>query len=78
MTHTDTERAIERNQFLDITKDIAIICVIITHFCISEYLRKKLLFGFTVDMAVPLFVLISGYVSAASFERRNIISVESA
>ena len=68
----------KRNQFLDIIKALCIVFVIITHDTISEETRLKLLFNFWIDMAVPLFMIISGYVYALSFERNGIAQIQQA
>ena len=65
----------KRNTFLDIIKAFCILFVIITHDTISEETRQKFLFNFWIDMAVPLFMIISGYVYAASFERNKISEI---
>lgn len=65
----------KRNTFLDIIKAFCILFVIITHDTISEETRQRFLFNFWIDMAVPLFMIISGYVYAASFERNKISEI---
>lgn len=62
----------QRNQLLDALKGICIIFVVITHFRWTEEMRLLLLFPFTIHMAVPIFMLISGYVYAASYTRNNV------
>lgn len=70
--------SMKRNNFIDTLKGICIIFVVITHFSWSNEERLHLLFPFWIDMAVPVFMIISGYVYAASFERKQINSIESA
>lgn len=65
----------QRNQTLDALKGICIIFVVITHFHWADDMRLRLGFPFIIDMAVPVFMLISGYVYAASYERNNISTV---
>ncbi len=67
-----------RSPLLDTLKGISIIFVIITHYPFSELARKKLLFPFWIDMAVPMFMLISGFLYAASYERSCIQNLKSA
>lgn len=50
----------KRNHFFDVLKGIAIILVIITHYWWSDYERQFFLFPFLIDMAVPVFMLITG------------------
>ena len=64
-----------RNQLLDIIKGIMIIFIIITHFNFTypnEY--RKYGFFFWIDMAVPVFMIISGYLYAMSFLNKNVNS----
>ena len=68
----------KRNQFLDIIKAFCVIFVIITHDSISTSFRLKTLFPFWIDMAVPMFMIISGYVYAISFERNKIAAIQDA
>ncbi len=65
----------KRNQFIDVLKGICIIFVIITHYNWSNAARLKYFFPFWIDMAVPIFMIISGYVYANSFTRKNIDSI---
>ena len=64
-----------RNSFLDIIKAFCILFVIITHAQISGSFRLCALFPFWINMAVPLFMIISGYVYASSFERNGISEI---
>lgn len=61
---------------LDIFKGVLIVFVIINHSGISDEKCLKLLFPFWVYMAVPFFMTISGYVSALSFKKNNIIYIK--
>lgn len=65
----------KRNHFIDVLKGICIIFVIITHYAWSDTARLNYLFPFWIDMAVPIFMIISGYVYANSFERKEIRSI---
>lgn len=51
-----------RNSALDILKGICIIFILITHFRWEESDRIRFLFPFWIDMAVPIFMVITGYV----------------
>ncbi len=62
----------QRDHFLDVAKGIAVILVIITHFSWEESERLRYLFPFWVSMAVPIFMIISGYVGTASYEKKGI------
>lgn len=63
---------IKRNKQLDIIKGICIIFVIVTHFAWTTNERLKYGFPFWIDMAVPIFMVITGYVSAASYEKKKL------
>lgn len=66
----------ERNRFIDVLKGILIIFVIILHFPYSVLETQKYLFPFHISLAVPCFMLISGYVSALSLQKRGVEKVE--
>lgn len=68
----------QRNHFFDIAKGIAVLMVIVTHYSWSESERLQYLFPFWISMAVPVFMIISGYLSAASFERNQINRMDEA
>lgn len=62
-----------RSNFLDIIKGLMIIFIIITHFKFeypSDYLKYG--FVFYIDMAVPVFMIITGYLTALSLQTKNI------
>lgn len=63
----------ERNRFIDFVKGIAIILVLFNHYEWAEgSFVGTHLYNFLVCMAVPIFMLCTGYVSAASFSAKNI------
>lgn len=68
----------ERNSILDILKGICIVFIVITHFSWTAEERLKYLFPFWIDMAVPTFMIISGYVYAVSYKRNGINDILSA
>lgn len=61
-----------RKPVLDILKGLCIIMIIITHYGWSEKTRLCGLFPYTVDMAVPVFMIISGYVFSNSYIKKGI------
>lgn len=63
---------------LDILKFICIVMVIVTHYEWTDEQRRQLLFPYWIDMEVPVFMLISGYLGAMSFERHKIDNIEKA
>lgn len=65
----------ERNRLIDIYKGICILFVIFTHYCWTDIQCKKMLFPFWIDMAVPMFMIISGYVTAMSYDRKGCTSL---
>lgn len=67
-----------RNRSIDFIKGICILFVIITHYSWSSFERQKYLFPFWIEMAVPLFMIISGFVYTESYKKSNIKSFEEA
>ncbi len=63
----------ERNHFIDIAKGIAIILVLFNHYewAAGSFVGTHLYY-WLVCMAVPVFMLCTGYVTAASFESKQI------
>lgn len=64
---------LNRNRNLDFLKGLMIILVIITHssFAVSHRDNSPF-FPIVVDMAVPVFMIISGFVNTASGEKWNV------
>ena len=67
---------VTRNHAIDCLKGVCILLVLITHYPWSAQARLKLLFPFCIEMAVPLFMIISGYVYAKSYDRYHAVSIE--
>lgn len=67
-----------RNHTIDLLKGICILFVVVTHF--SWMGRERLVAGFPfwIDMAIPIFMLISGYVNGLSYKRKEIKSLDEA
>ena len=62
----------KRSNFLDIIKGLMIIFIIITHFRFAypdDYMKYG--FFYWVDMAVPVFMIITGYLIALSMKNIN-------
>ncbi len=63
----------ERNHFIDLAKGIAIILVLFNHY---EWQKGSFvgthIYYWLVCMAVPVFMLCTGYVTAASFEAKSV------
>lgn len=75
---SNTPKLKTRNHFIDVIKGFAIICILITHCKFTDGERNLFLFPFWVEMAVPLFMIISGFVYTKSFESRRITSFKQA
>ena len=69
---------VERYKSIDFLKGICILFVIISHYAWSEKERLILLFPFWIDMAVPIFMVISGFVCAKSYMKRKVESISEA
>ena len=65
---------IERNHAIDLIKGVCIVFVIVTHAQWSTEERQVYLFPYWIDMAVPVFMIISGYVNSLSYQRKRISS----
>ena len=61
----------KRNQFIDVIKGICILLVILTHFDWIEAERLKCFFPYWMNPAVPIFMIISGYVFTESYKKRR-------
>lgn len=60
-----------RIALFDILKGIAIIMVCITHFGWERQERIDLLFPFWISMAVPIFMIVTGYLTSASYDKKG-------
>lgn len=60
----------------DYLKTIAILMIVVTHLSFSEITRKNLRFPYWIDMAVPIFFIISGYVYSLSADKRKLESIK--
>lgn len=63
---------------LDLLKGICICMVIFTHMNWSSEDRANMLFPWWIDMAVPVFIIISGITFTISFERQGLQKLEDA
>ena len=63
------------NRFVDVLKGICIVFIIITHLPWSDEQRLYYLFPYWINMAVPIFMIISGYVYALSYKRNQVTSI---
>lgn len=68
----------QREQMPDILKAVCIIFVITHHNTWSPEEWNAYFFPFWIQMAVPIFMIITGYVGAKSFERNGIASLSKA
>lgn len=71
-------RNASRIQFFDTLKGLCAILIIITHYAWSDGERLAMLFPFWIGMAVPVFLIISGYVLSNSFAQHKITTMEEA
>ena len=58
----------ENNRTIDFLKGISILLVLITHYAWTEEQRLNILFPYAIDMTVPVFMVVSGYVGAIPLE----------
>ncbi len=68
----------KRNSFLDIIKGICIMFVITTHYTWTKTQREDMLFYFWIGMAVPIFMIITGYVYTKSYRKNEITGLAQA
>ena len=64
-----------RKHNLDFIKGLSILFVIITHYSWNINQRLSMLFPFWIDMAVPMFMIISGYLFALSYQKKGCVTV---
>lgn len=67
-----------RERHIDLFKGILIIFIVVTHFAWEDEERLRFLFPFWIDMAVPLFMMISGYAFVRSYEKSNVKTLSDA
>lgn len=72
------KREENRNPFWDLLKGVLILNVIILHSPAADPVRHWILFPFVLEMTVPMFLVISGYVSAKSALRSGLDTLEEA
>ena len=68
----------ERYHSIDFLKGICIVFIIVTHYAWEDSERLRYLFTFWIDMAVPIFMIMSGYVYTKSFLKKDIGTLEKA
>lgn len=68
----------KRNASVDFLKGIAILMVIVTHLGFTADQRKYFAFPFWIDMAVPVFMMLMGYVMSMSYARHGVDSLRDA
>lgn len=66
----------ERNRTIDFLKGICMLFIIVTHFSFSSEQRKWAGFAFWIEMAVPTLMIITGFLWACSYERKNIQNLQ--
>ncbi|MCM1404381.1 MAG: hypothetical protein NC133_02670 [Prevotella sp.] len=67
-----------RNRAIDLLKGVCILFVVITHFSWTANERLMLGFPFWINMAIPIFMLVAGYVNTLSYLRKNITGLDQA
>lgn len=67
-----------REKMVDVLKGLCILLVCFTHYAWSDEECSAMLFPWWVDMAVPIFMVLSGYVYARSADKKGINSLSQA
>lgn len=67
----DNLLASKRLSYLDFYKGICILFVIVTHYDWTNQQRMIFFFPFWIEMAVPVFMVITGYVIAMSYQKHG-------
>ncbi|MCR5640228.1 MAG: acyltransferase [Lachnospiraceae bacterium] len=67
-----------RNRFLDILKGLAVLFITATHYDFTDWNRLDYFFPYWIDTAVPIFMLISGYVATLSYRKSQVETIEQA
>ncbi|MBD5456788.1 MAG: acyltransferase [Lachnospiraceae bacterium] len=73
-----TDNQTERYHSIDFLKGICIVFIIVTHYAWEDSERLRYLFPFWIDMAVPIFMIMSGFVYTKSFLKKDISTLEKA
>ncbi|MBR1423116.1 MAG: acyltransferase [Ruminococcus sp.] len=68
----------DRNRTVDVLKGIAIIFVLFTHYEWTPEQRKIFIFPYVINMSIPIFMIISGYVYSLSQSKKEIHHLEDA
>ena len=71
-------RHIQNFYHVDFLKGLCILFVVITHSSWSNMQRLNYLFPFWINMAVPIFMIVSGYLYAHSYSSKEIYNLEQA
>ena len=70
--------ASNREGIIDAIKGMCILFVCFTHYAWEGVERRAMLFSWWIDMAVPIFMVLSGYVYEKVIIRKNINSLSQA
>lgn len=65
----------QRNQFLDFLKGVAILCVILIH-NLPDMIQKETLSWYHIGQAVPIFMVVSGYLGYAKYAKTQTIQIK--
>ena len=68
----------ERNHTIDVMRGFAILLVVITHYGWTDEERLIPVFPYLIRMAIPIFMILSGWTHALSFEKKQIRSFDDA
>ena len=68
----------EHNHTIDVIKGIAILMIIYTHYEWTQEQRNSLFIMFVVNMAIPVLMIITGYVYSLSMSRKGVAHAEEA
>lgn len=65
----------QRNEFLDFLKGVAILCVILIH-NVPDMIQKETLSWYHIGQAVPIFMVVSGYLGYAKYKQTHTIEIK--
>ena len=68
----------ERSRHIDFIKGLCILSVLIQHYAWQNGEVMRWRFSFWLGMAVPVFMMVSGYVTALSFQRKGVETLSAA